>query len=292
MKYTGAMFGRLNSQKNTTSQWLAPAAVAVLMAFLTGVMAFGSLVLGADSVDATSGKKEWILHQSSDMGGTAIVYVTDDAVKVKTEKLGCSLLCRSPDWKVHCYQPQDKLEWIGDLSLFSGAVMGNPYALPKQPRPIPSKVLGSGDFKGLKYTKYTSGFYGSGLMCTADDIPVAPKAAEFLSRLYSIPLVAKVPVSCSGIKTGASLPVDKGNIKKNDYDCASDLRKGEVQFLRTVSWKSLPYNPADFALPKNFKRASDIIQVTFSADKKDQLGDMLDNVGFKSKLDKNSGKGN
>jgi hypothetical protein len=58
-----------------------------------------------------------------------------------------------------------------------------------------------------------------------------------------------------------------------------------------VSWKSLPYNSADFALPKNFKRASDIIQVTFSADKKDQLGDMLDNVGFKSKLDKNSGNG-
>lgn len=50
MKYTGAMFGRLYSQKNATSQCLAPAAVAFLMFFLTGVMAFGSLVLGADTV--------------------------------------------------------------------------------------------------------------------------------------------------------------------------------------------------------------------------------------------------
>jgi hypothetical protein len=291
MKYTGSIFGRLNSQKNPTSKWLAPATAAFFMVFSTGVLAFVSLFLGADSANAKSGKKVWILHQTSDMGGAAIVYVTDDAVKVKTEKLGCSLLCRAPDWKVHCYQPQDKLEWIGDLSLFSGAVMGNPYALPKQPLAIPSKLLGNGDFHGLKYTKYISSFYGSSLMCTADDIPVAPKAAEFLSRLYSMPLVTKVRVSCSGIKTGASLLVDKRDIKKNDYDLATDLRKGEVQFLRTVSWKALPYNSADFALPKNFKRASDIIQVTFSADKKDQLGDMLDNVVFKSKLDKNSASG-
>jgi hypothetical protein len=196
------MFGRFNSENNPTSQWLAPAAVAFFMVFSIGVMAFGSLVLGADSANAKSGKKEWILHQVSDMGGATTIYVADDAVKVTTEKLGCSLLCRAPDWKVHCYQPQESLEWIGDLSLFSGSVMGNPYALPKQPLAIPWKLLGNGDFHGLKYTKYISSFYGSSLMCTADDIPVAPKAAEFLSRLYSMPLVTKVPVSCSGIKTG------------------------------------------------------------------------------------------
>jgi hypothetical protein len=291
MKYTGAMFGRLYSQKNTTSQWLAPAAAAFLMVFSIAALTFGGLVLSADSANAKTGKKEWILHQVSDMGGATVVYVTDDAVRVTTEKLGCNLLCRAPDWKVHCYQPQDKLEWIGDLSLFSGIVMGNPYALPKAPRAIPWKVVGSGDFQGLKYSKYGSRLYGNSLLCTADDIPLAPKAAEFLSRLYTMPVITNVPVVGSANKFGTALRVDKGNLRKNDYDCASDLRKGEVQFLRTVSWKSLPYNPVDFAPPKNFKRVSDIIQVTFSADKKDQLGDMLDNVGFTTKLDKGSGKG-
>ncbi len=291
MKYTGAMFGRLNSENNPTSQWLAPAAAAFLMVFSFAGVTFGSLVLSAESASAKTGKKEWILHQASDMGGATVIYVTDDAVRVTTEKLGCNLLCRAPDWKVHCYQPQDKLEWIGDLSLFSGIVMGNPYALPKTPRAIPWKVVGRGDFQGLKYSKCRSGLYGSSLLCTADDIPLAPKAAEFLSRLYTMPVITNVPVVCSGKKAGASLRVYKGTINKNDYDCASDLRKGEVQFLRTVSWKSLPYNSADFAPPKNFKRVSDIIQVTFSADKKDQLGDMLDNVGFTTKLDKSSGKG-
>lgn len=291
MKYTGAMFGRLNSKKNSTSKWLASAAAAFLLVFLTGVIAFGSLVLGAESADAKAGRKEWILHQVSDMGGATTIYVTDDAIKVTTEKLGCNLLCRAPDWKVHCYQPQESLEWIGDLSLFSGIVMGNPYALPKAPRPAPAKFVGSGDYHGLKYSKYSCGFYRTSLMCTADDIPLAPKGAEFLSRLHGMPLTTKVPVFCSDRRAGGSLLVDKGNLRKNDYDCAIDLRKGEVQFLRTVSWKSLPYNPVDFAPPKNFKRVSDIIQVTFSADKKDQLGDMLDNVGFTTKLDNKSGKG-
>ena len=291
MKYTGAMFGRVNSDKNPSTLWLAPAAAAWFLVVSTGALIFGSLVLGADKAIAKPVKKEWILHQASDMGGTTVMYVTDDAVKVRTEKLGCHLLCRAPDWKVHCYQPQDSLEWIGNLSLFSGIVMGNPYALPKAPRSLPSKVVGSGDFQGLKYSKYSSGSYRSTLLCTADDIPLAPKAAEFLSRLYTLPVITNVPVFCIDKKAGASLRVDKGTIGKNNYDCAADLRKGEVQFLRTVSWKSVPYNPADFALPKNFKRVSDIIQVTFSSERKDQLGDMLDNVGFTTKLDKNSGKG-
>lgn len=291
MKYTGAMFGRLNSKNNPTSQWLTPAAVAFLVVFSIAVLTFGSLVLSADRANARTGKKEWILHQASDMGGATVMYVTDDAVKVTTEKLGCNLLCRAPDWKVHCYQPQDKLEWIGDLSLFSGIVMGNPYALPKTPRAIPWKVVGSGDFQGLKYSKYSSRQYANSLLCTADDIPLAPKAAEFLSRLYTMPVITNVPVVCSAKRAGGALRVDKGSINRNDLDCASDLRKGEVQFLRTVSWKSLPYNSADFVPPKNFKRVSDIIQVTFSADKKDQLGDMLDNVGFTTKLDKKSAKG-
>lgn len=291
MKYTGAMLGRLNSENNPTSKWLAPAAAAWLMVFSIAVLTVCSFVLSSDRAVARSGKREWILHQASDMGGATVMYVTDDAIKVRTEKLGCHLLCRAPDWKVHCYQPQDKLEWIGDLSLFSGIVMGNPYALPKIPMALPSKVVGSGDFQDLKYTKHASGFYRTSLLCTADDIPLAPKAAEFLSRLYTLPIITNVPVFCSTKRAGASLRVDKGNINKNDYDCASDLRKGEVLFLRTVSWKSLPYNSADFALPKNCKRVSDIIQVTFSSDRKDQLGDMLDNVGFTTKLDKSSGKG-
>lgn len=253
------------------------------------VLTFGNLVFSALSADAKTGKKEWILHQVSDMGGATVIYVADDAVRVTTEKLGCNLLCRAPDWKVHCYQPQDKLEWIGDLSLFSGIVMGNPYALPKTPRAIPWRVVGSGDFQGLKYSKCRSRLYGNSLLCTADDIPLAPKAAEFLSRLYTMPVITNVPVVGSAKRAGAALRVDKGNLNKNDYDCASDLRNGEVQFLRTVSWKLLPYNSSDFAPPKNFKRVSDIIQVTFSADKKDQLGDMLDNVGFTTKLDKKSG---
>jgi hypothetical protein len=56
-------------------------------------MAFGSLVLGADSANAKSRKKVWILHQTSDMGGAAIVYVTDDAVKSRQRNLAvvCSV---------------------------------------------------------------------------------------------------------------------------------------------------------------------------------------------------------
>ncbi len=269
---------------------MAPS-VPALFAFLSvSVLTLSGFWGSAQASIAKAGQKEWILQQASDMGGATTIYVTDDAVKVKTDKLGCHLLCRAPDWKVHCFQPQESLEWVGDLSLFSGIVMGNPYALPKIPKVMSAKLVGKGNFQGLKYSKFSSGNYGSSLLCTADDIPLAPKGAEFLSRLYTMPIITKVPIFCTGKKGGGTLKVNHASVRQNDYDCAADLRKGEVQFLRTLSWKSIPLHDADFAVPKNFKRVSDIIQVTFSSDKKDQLGDMLDNVGFTTKFDKNSGK--
>ena len=64
---------------------------------------------------------------------------------------------------------------------------------------------------------------------------------------------------------------------------ANDLRGGILHKLVTKSWKKTPYNPADFELPKGFERKKDIVQVTYSANRKEELGSFLNELGFKTR---------
>lgn len=86
---------------------------------------------------------EWILVQNEDSCGLNTVYITHDAVKIINSRLGCHLIAKAPDWKVHCFQPKDKLEWIGRMEDFSGRGILNFYFSASPPAVIPLRPLGT-----------------------------------------------------------------------------------------------------------------------------------------------------
>lgn len=244
------------------------------------------LIAGFEPVAAAEIKTpaEWVLVQNEDSCGVNTVYITHDAVKIVNNRLGCHLIAKAPDWKVHCFQPKDKVEWIGRMEDFSGRGILNFYFSASPPAAIPLRPLGTTSVKGLSCKKYDT---GSGYLHVANDIAVAPKAVEFLLRLYNLPAVSAVPTYSSTFLNGRST-ISKDPLVNRGI--TEDLRSGMRVNLFTESWKKVRYKSTDFDLPINCKRSGNMVSVSMSGDKKSQLNEMLDNVGFMSTTDKSKQK--
>lgn len=246
--------------------------------------AVSSSVFTAVNAAETKPSSEWILVQNEDGSGLNTVYISHDAVKIINKHLGCHMIIKAPDWKVHCFQLKEKIEWIGPLEQFSGEVMLNPYSTPRRPGAIPLRMVGKGTLKGLRFIKYP--VRSNALLLVAEDMSISPQAGDFISRFYGTPYVQAVPIYSCTLLQGEKLNASEMN-PWMDLGITNDLRSGLRIDLETQSGKKVPYNPADFELPRNFKHTSDLISVTLSGDKKSQFNDMLDNVGFTSTLGKN-----
>ncbi|OYV27347.1 MAG: hypothetical protein B7W98_01970, partial [Parcubacteria group bacterium 20-58-5] len=194
---------------------------------------------------------------------------------------GCQVLAKAPDWRVHCFNPKDKIEWIGDISQFGGMVMTNPFAVPEAIADSKLKAVASGHLKGLSYIKYISPTSALNAVYGTTDIHSSPQVALVISRLYAMPNSNHVPLYRS---------VDKGQpraLKKMDdmqisMDASDDMRGGLCVQLRTESWKKTPFNNADFEVPHGYKRVKDLVQVTYSSGKKEDLTEIFTEVGFKT----------
>jgi hypothetical protein len=226
---------------------------------------------------------EWIINQKEEDFGDTIVYVWHDGARLVCKKLGCEIACRAPDWRVHCYNLAEKTEWIGELSQFSGVIMANPFALPSPHKLTLLREIGVGDFNGLKYKKYRTPFSAKDMVVAASEIPVADQVGEFLARVYVVPNSHYVPLfrDCDRGRDRQPEGYKIGAVRSGS---ASDLRGGLLHKLVTKSWRKIAYNAADFELPKGFERKKDIVQVSYSANRKEELGSFLNELGFKTKV--------
>lgn len=248
------------------------------------------LSLGTALVPAVQAKapaSQWLIVQRHETKLDTTIHVTRDAIRVEAGALGCHLLARAPDWQVHCFRPQEKIEWIGDLDHFSGAVMSNPYTLPKPTRhgPLPP-VVGEILVCGLKCQRYAN---MQGEVQCSDQIVVDPMVVRFLNRLEGTPLVPSVPLYwCLNMK-GRSLPAQA---KSNwiNTGMADDLRAGRIEKIRTTICKKVPYRAGDFEIPHGYKRKVDLIEVSYSRDQRSEIDEMLNNVGFEGRLDEKDRK--
>jgi hypothetical protein len=227
--------------------------------------------------EARSALTEWVLVQSTPDMGDHTLYVAPDAVRIVSQKNGYQILAKAPSWKVQCFRAAEKVIWTGDMELFNGLVMTDPYQLPLK-KIVALRAIETGVRNGLKFTKYAEGRKGS-IICGADDIQVAAKGSEFICRYYYVPSLPKVPLYRRIYNENG-----KDAIKKTwlDRQISQDLRSGLRDTLITKSWKRVPFNSSDFDSPANYKKVNDIKQVAYSAAQKNEMKVFLDEIGFTS----------
>ncbi|MFA6209921.1 MAG: hypothetical protein WC714_10905 [Candidatus Obscuribacterales bacterium] len=252
------------------------------LAVLT-LAAFGWVVSNAASFQPCQAapKTVWQLEQYSDNLGDCQVFVFHDGVKVVCKKLKCEVLTAAPDWKVHCYRSDEKIEWVDDLSNFGGDSMSNPFARIRKIRQIKLSEIGTGSLKGLNYTKYKTKVSDKDLLYLANEIDVAPEIGDFLSRLYVTPISSKIPIyRCLDRSKDAKLPETKIGII--NVGANGDLRTGLIDKLKTTGWKKIAYSSPAFKAPSGYKRAKELYQATYSQSKKGEFSEIFDEIGYKS----------
>lgn len=254
----------------------APSKESLVLSLIAALFLSQSPALSKDE------PKMWLLSQKEEDSGDFLVYVWRDGVKVTVTKMDCQVLACAPDWKVHCFRDKERIEWVGAMSQFSGVVMANPFAVAKPSALANLDFVGNGEYNGLHCAKYSTRQAAKNVLYTARDIPASPKVSEFLSRLYYLPNMNGVPLyRCSDKGSGRRLKTEVIGL-----DVGNDLRSGLSVKLQTNSCRQLPFDRLKFEAPRGYKRVTDVIQVTYSANKKDQFVEIFGNVGFRT-----SGKG-
>jgi len=248
------------------------------------------MTLWASTAEQTAAAKladpvTWQLTQKSDELGKVEALVSSNAARIYSPKLGCHLLAKAPDWQVHCYNLQDKVEWVGPMEQFNGLIMANPFATPR-PFVSPSYLTtGKGEMLGLKYTEHKITHTQPNTLITADEIKAAPKVGEFMARFYYLPNTNLIPLYRCITASGRAMPSRK-TFAAIEVNSSQDLRSGKIVKLETLACKKIPYKASDFDYPKGLKRLADIIQVSYSANRKSQVNDMLENIGFTTESNK------
>lgn len=258
--------------------------------FNAAALSITLLTLWASTAEQTAAAKipdpvTWKLTQKSDELGKVEALVSSNAALIYSPKLGCHLLAKAPDWQVHCYNLQDKVEWVGPMEQFNGIVMANPFATPK-PLVSPSyQTTGKGEMLGLKYTEHKITRTQFSTLMTADEIQAAPKVSEFIARFYNMPNSKQIPLYRSTTSAGRAMLSHK-DFAAIRVDSSQDLRSGKIVKLETLACKKIQYKASDFDYPKGLKRLPDIIQVSYSTNRKSQVNDMLENIGFTTESNK------
>jgi hypothetical protein len=221
------------------------------------------------------------LEQYSDSLGDCVVSVYHDGAKVVCKKLKCELITKAPDWKVHCFRKDDRIEWSNEMQKFNGETMSNPFARLRPPRKASLTEVGHGALDGLRYTKNKTPVSVNDLLYTTKDIAVAPPLEEFFARLYFTPKADGIPLYRS-VDKGSDRKIEEANVGTIKIGANRDLRTGLVKKLETKDWKMIAFNTSDFIVPKGFKQVREIFQVSYSSEKKGEFNEIFDAIGFKT----------
>ncbi|MBS1991349.1 MAG: hypothetical protein JSS83_12580 [Cyanobacteria bacterium SZAS LIN-3] len=260
---------------------MRPLAVSTLLVTLTWLALIDARTACAKtpSPKAATPTWEWILDQSHDESGKNTVYVSPDAVKIVCSQ-GYQVVAKAPDWQVCVFRPEEKIEWRGPMDLFNGVILRNPFAVPTINRRAIAP-LSTVQYQGLKCTRYCPPNESHPIILGADDIAVSKKGAELLCRYFYLHSIPRVPVYRLIMARATSRIGDEKQWL--DATVMRDLRDGERVALKTQSARKVPFNANDFEYPQNFKRITNINTVSYSSDRRDQLGTMVDEIGFTTK---------
>lgn len=230
--------------------------------------------------------KEWCLEQTADLKPNSRVYVSEKAIRVDALEPGYTIICKAPDWTVHCFRHDEKTEWFGTLSDFNAILLSNPYfegGIKKQYKwqLVPDKQK-SMTICGLDCQRYRT---RGTLYACSDKIKVQPQIALFYNRLYGSAILPSMPLYICANRKGAQ-PKRTKEPNWMDIDMATDLRGGKVVVLSTTKISSQQFRESDFALPQGYKRKKDLIEIGYSPKQRLQIDDLVDNVGYEGSVEK------
>jgi hypothetical protein len=239
-------------------------------------------------------KSEWVfdtLHMGS---GSYRYYVTDDAIRLENTGNGGTSVAAAPTWKVSCFRPSEKLEFITDLKSFDHAAI---FALIPKRAPqvvtITPKLAQAVTLKGLSCNKYE--LPGGAIYWTPKELKAAPEVAEVVARYFGTAAIGGIPIRVLKGEVKLTPAEKKLNAERRKKSAVPWLNFKQLEITSDerlsvdfTGWKKIPYKASDFEYPKGYKRTKDLKDVIISSSFRNEILDLA--KGFTSDIDEKDKK--
>lgn len=245
---------------------------------LTSLLLLVSLVFANAPASA---KSVWVFDTVHTNTGSYRYYITDDAIKLENTGNGGIAVAAAPKWKVSCFRPSEKLEFITDLKSFDHAAI---FALmPKHaPRPIQidPKLSRTVTLKELLCNEYE--FPDGSKYWTPKELKTAPEATEVVARYFGTAwMTGGIPIRVfkgKSVKTAAQKKLDAERRKKSAVPWLNfkqlEMSSNERLAVDFTGWKKIPYKASDFEYPKGYRRTKDLKDVIISSQFRNEILDL------------------
>lgn len=222
-----------------------------------------------------------LIQQHWTMGRNKII-IGENGLHIITAD-GLNLTAQAPDWTVVCYRPAEKLVWQSALKNFSGIAHFQDQEETVRAR---DNLLTAKHFNylGLDCHKYSTLSRMSNYTVTTNKFNIPKEAAAVLCRYYAMPAVTELPLfRCERYFLNAK-ELAQTRQGKDSFLTIKEVHEGPVQFLQTLSIKTMFVSPAEFRPPPGFKSVVDSEQLLLSTKQQSQITDIMSEIGFSTQV--------
>lgn len=240
-------------------------------AFLLAVFTAGQTAAPAQAAAA----KEWQFEQKHHHSGYHKFYIAAREVRIVNINFGYQLVSKAPNWDVHVFRTDDKVICSVSRKAYYKQQTSHPENLRLNKFPVVKRE----EFLGAKTTVYR-GPHHDDWVVTFKDVPV--EVYDLISAYYKSPPV-------DGVVLKSYKPPVKGPKKTKLASMWLDERESGTRLLASML-KEMPYNAADFAIPKGLKKVTEMKTVTTSIEGRREADSIIEQMGVGEALGNSGGK--
>ena len=154
------------------------------------------LSLSPALAESAIAREQWFFQTLHTGSGAYNYSVTEDAIRIENTGNGGIAVASAPTWKISCYRPGDKLEFITDLKNFDRSLIlailpTHSTRVAAKPKSTSAELL-----KGLPCNKFE--MEDGSTYWIPKGIKAAPQIPEVIARYFN---TANIPVYLSAYKT-------------------------------------------------------------------------------------------
>lgn len=217
-----------------------------------------------------NGLHEWECKQVHKDSGKITIRFSESAIKISNVSMGYNILAKAPDWSVSIFRDDDKIIWKMPLKDYYKSYPVDLTGLATKHKGLPRKRAIDGS--GARSWSYA---IGSDEYWYAEHVDVASQVGAIICGYYQLR-------AQKGILTKYVLEL--GEAKAGNTWLDSFKRTGRTTYLYTISFREVPYNAADFAVPVAYKKAPDPYSITTSKTSKKDGDDIIRQMGLGEKF--------
>lgn len=209
-------------------------------------------------------KTEWLLEQRHHVSGFHVFKFTPTSVAVRSKQIGWHIVSQAPDWGVTAYRLDDKVKYM----LSRKGFYRNRGFYPKRNRMTKYTFIGTNIVGPLRVNVYS----GPTQEVWVARIPGIPEEVEgFIIAYHEARPVYGLPLK------GMTYPVN--GPERKDTSIFSMNHSGAEVTVETLTLKKIPYNAADFAVPKGLREVAGMEEVMASKSKRKDAEMVLEEMG-------------